>query len=98
MRLSGRRWEWPPWWTRGRGEMVWTYEEAAQMRRQDLAQLHIIEDMTLDRKKWRSRIKVEGNLQIFQKFGGRNIILKSLERFPNEKKKRRDHENAKVLH
>ncbi|KAG5630824.1 hypothetical protein H5410_002541 [Solanum commersonii] len=27
--------------------------------RQDMAQLHIIEDMTLDRKEWRSRIKVE---------------------------------------
>ncbi|KAG5595319.1 hypothetical protein H5410_036551 [Solanum commersonii] len=28
--------------------------------RQDLAQLHITEDMALDRKEWRSRIKVEG--------------------------------------
>ncbi|KAG5569172.1 hypothetical protein H5410_058938 [Solanum commersonii] len=26
----------------------------------DLAQLHLTEDMTLDRKEWRSRIKVEG--------------------------------------
>ncbi|KAG5597751.1 hypothetical protein H5410_038983 [Solanum commersonii] len=33
--------------------------EDAPVRRQDLAQLHITEDMTLDRKEWRSRIKVE---------------------------------------
>ncbi|KAG5591785.1 hypothetical protein H5410_042299 [Solanum commersonii] len=28
---------------------------------EDLAQLHLTEDMTLDRKEWRSRIKVEGS-------------------------------------
>ncbi|KAL3372890.1 hypothetical protein AABB24_005089 [Solanum stoloniferum] len=42
---------------RGRGRPRKYWEEVI---RQDLAQLHITEDMTLDRKKWRSRIKVEG--------------------------------------
>ncbi|WMV56372.1 hypothetical protein MTR67_049757 [Solanum verrucosum] len=40
---------------RGRPRKYW-----GEVIRQDLAQLHITEDMTLDRKEWRSRIKVEG--------------------------------------
>ncbi|KAG5596110.1 hypothetical protein H5410_037342 [Solanum commersonii] len=40
---------------RGRPKKYW-----GEVIRQDLAQLHITEDMTLDRKEWRSRIKVEG--------------------------------------
>ncbi|KAG5614785.1 hypothetical protein H5410_014609 [Solanum commersonii] len=45
-----------------RTEMVWTCEETGHRRpsEEDLAQLHLIEDMTLDRKEWRSRIKVLG--------------------------------------
>ncbi|WMV26024.1 hypothetical protein MTR67_019409, partial [Solanum verrucosum] len=39
---------------RGRPRKYW-----GEVIRQDLAQLHITEDMTLDRKEWRSRIKVE---------------------------------------
>ncbi|KAG5629582.1 hypothetical protein H5410_001299 [Solanum commersonii] len=39
---------------RGRPKKYW-----GEVIRQDLAQLHLIEDMTLDRKEWRSRIKVE---------------------------------------
>ncbi|WMV36283.1 hypothetical protein MTR67_029668 [Solanum verrucosum] len=42
---------------RGRGRPKKYWEEVI---RQDLAMLHITEDMTLDRKEWRSRIKVEG--------------------------------------
>ncbi|KAH0760290.1 hypothetical protein KY290_023783 [Solanum tuberosum] len=42
------------WRGRGRPRKYWE-----EVIRQDLAQLHIIEDMTLDRKEWRSRIKVE---------------------------------------
>ncbi|WMV16256.1 hypothetical protein MTR67_009641 [Solanum verrucosum] len=41
---------------RGRGRLKKYWGEVI---RQDLAQLHITEDMTLDRKEWRSRIKVE---------------------------------------
>ncbi|KAG5610287.1 hypothetical protein H5410_021568, partial [Solanum commersonii] len=52
-------------------EMIWTCKEAGmtprrgrgrpkkywgEVIRQDLAQLHLTEDMTLDRKEWRSRI------------------------------------------
>ncbi|WMV09787.1 hypothetical protein MTR67_003172 [Solanum verrucosum] len=40
---------------RGRPKKYW-----GEVIRQDLAQLHITEDMTRDRKEWRSRIKVEG--------------------------------------
>ncbi|KAL3363598.1 hypothetical protein AABB24_012720 [Solanum stoloniferum] len=40
---------------RGRPKKYW-----GEVIRQDLAQLRITEDMTLDRKEWRSRIKVEG--------------------------------------
>ncbi|WMV39928.1 hypothetical protein MTR67_033313 [Solanum verrucosum] len=40
---------------RGRGRPKKYWEEVI---RQDLAMLHITEDMTLDRKEWRSRIKV----------------------------------------
>ncbi|KAG5606742.1 hypothetical protein H5410_028234 [Solanum commersonii] len=40
---------------RGRPRKYW-----GEVIRQDLAQLHITEDMTLDRKEWRSRIKVVG--------------------------------------
>ncbi|KAG5582302.1 hypothetical protein H5410_052929, partial [Solanum commersonii] len=39
---------------RGRPKKYW-----GEVIRQDMAQLHITEDMTLDRKEWRSRIKVE---------------------------------------
>ncbi|KAG5586384.1 hypothetical protein H5410_046818 [Solanum commersonii] len=39
---------------RGRPKKFW-----GEVMRQDLTQLYIIEDMTLDRKEWRSRIKVE---------------------------------------
>ncbi|KAG5592517.1 hypothetical protein H5410_043031, partial [Solanum commersonii] len=39
---------------RGRPKKYW-----GEVIRQDLAQLHLTEDMTLDRKEWRSRIKVE---------------------------------------
>ncbi|WMV15452.1 hypothetical protein MTR67_008837 [Solanum verrucosum] len=39
---------------RGRPKKYW-----GEVIRQDLAQLRITEDMTLDRKEWRSRIKVE---------------------------------------
>ncbi|KAL3363599.1 hypothetical protein AABB24_012720 [Solanum stoloniferum] len=42
---------------RGRPKKYW-----GEVIRQDLAQLRITEDMTLDRKEWRSRIKVEGFL------------------------------------
>ncbi|KAG5585301.1 hypothetical protein H5410_045735, partial [Solanum commersonii] len=63
MRLSGRRWE---CLCGGQAEgseteMVWTCEETGRRRpsEEDLAQLHLIEDMTLDRKEWRSRIKIE---------------------------------------
>ncbi|KAL3351497.1 hypothetical protein AABB24_019876 [Solanum stoloniferum] len=42
---------------RGRGRPKKYWEEVI---RHDLAMLHITEDMTLDRKEWRSRIKVEG--------------------------------------
>ncbi|KAG5628789.1 hypothetical protein H5410_000506, partial [Solanum commersonii] len=38
---------------RGRPKKYW-----GEVIRQDLAQLHLTEDMTLDRKEWRSRIKV----------------------------------------
>ncbi|KAG5598115.1 hypothetical protein H5410_039347 [Solanum commersonii] len=43
-------------------EMVWTCEETGRRRpsEEDLAQLHLTEDMTLDRKEWRLRIKVVG--------------------------------------
>ncbi|KAG5598547.1 hypothetical protein H5410_029917 [Solanum commersonii] len=40
---------------RGRPNKYW-----GEVIRQDLAQLHLTDDMTLDRKEWRSRIKVEG--------------------------------------
>ncbi|KAG5580363.1 hypothetical protein H5410_050990 [Solanum commersonii] len=40
---------------RGRPKKYW-----GEVIRQDLAQLHLTEDMTLDRKEWRSRIKVVG--------------------------------------
>ena len=40
---------------RGRPKKYW-----GEVIRQDMAQLHITEDMTLDRKEWRSRIRVEG--------------------------------------
>ncbi|KAG5598551.1 hypothetical protein H5410_029921 [Solanum commersonii] len=40
---------------RGRGRPKKYWEEVI---RQDLAMLHITEDMTLDRKEWRSRIKI----------------------------------------
>ncbi|KAG5620031.1 hypothetical protein H5410_005249 [Solanum commersonii] len=40
---------------RGRPKKYW-----GEVIRQDMAQLHITKDMTLDRKEWRSRIKVEG--------------------------------------
>ncbi|KAG5604823.1 hypothetical protein H5410_026315 [Solanum commersonii] len=43
---------------RGRPKKYW-----GEVIRQDLAQLHLTEDMTLDRKEWRSRIKVEGYSQ-----------------------------------
>ncbi|KAG5581780.1 hypothetical protein H5410_052407, partial [Solanum commersonii] len=39
---------------RGRPKKYW-----GEVIRQDLAQLHLTEDMNLDRKEWRSRIKVE---------------------------------------
>ncbi|KAG5606833.1 hypothetical protein H5410_028325 [Solanum commersonii] len=42
---------------RGRPKKYW-----GEVIRQDLAQFHITEDMTLDRKEWRSRIKVEDRL------------------------------------
>ncbi|KAG5629018.1 hypothetical protein H5410_000735 [Solanum commersonii] len=69
-------------------QMVWTCEEAGaaprrgrgrpkkywgEVIRQDLVQLHLTEDMTLDRKEWRSRIKVE----VFCKFQMKNQELKS---------------------
>jgi len=38
----------------------WLKKYWGEVIRHDLAQLHITEDMTLDRKEWRSRIKVEG--------------------------------------
>ncbi|KAG5619742.1 hypothetical protein H5410_004960, partial [Solanum commersonii] len=41
---------------KGRPKKYW-----GEVIRQDLAQLHLTEDMTLDRKEWRSRIKVEGS-------------------------------------
>ncbi|WMV15276.1 hypothetical protein MTR67_008661 [Solanum verrucosum] len=47
---------------RGRPKKYW-----GEVIRQDLAQFHITEDMTLDRKEWRSRIKVEG-LMLFIAF------------------------------
>ncbi|KAG5606946.1 hypothetical protein H5410_028438 [Solanum commersonii] len=40
---------------RGRPKKYW-----GEVIRQDLAQLHLTEDMTLDRKEWRSCIKVVG--------------------------------------
>ncbi|KAG5571733.1 hypothetical protein H5410_061499 [Solanum commersonii] len=40
---------------RGKPKKYW-----GEVIRQDFDQLHITEDMTLDRKEWRSRIKVEG--------------------------------------
>ncbi|KAG5610770.1 hypothetical protein H5410_022051 [Solanum commersonii] len=40
---------------RGRPKKYW-----GEVIRQDLAQLQLTEDITLDRKEWRSRIKVEG--------------------------------------
>ncbi|KAG5570522.1 hypothetical protein H5410_060288 [Solanum commersonii] len=40
---------------RGRPKKYW-----GEVIRQDLVQLHLTEDMTLDRKEWRSRIRVEG--------------------------------------
>lgn len=42
---------------RGRDRLK-KYQEEAII--QDMAQLHIIEDLTLDRKKWRSCIRIEG--------------------------------------
>ncbi|KAG5586651.1 hypothetical protein H5410_047085 [Solanum commersonii] len=42
---------------RGRGRPK---KYLGEVIRQDMAQLHITEDMTIDRKEWRSRIKVEG--------------------------------------
>ncbi|KAG5612483.1 hypothetical protein H5410_023764 [Solanum commersonii] len=42
---------------RGRPKKYW-----GEVIRQDMAQLHITEDMTLNRKEWRSRIKVEASL------------------------------------
>ncbi|KAG5578791.1 hypothetical protein H5410_049418 [Solanum commersonii] len=44
-----RRWEWPL--------VVDKPREATEMT--DLARLHLTEDMTLDRKEWRSRIKAD---------------------------------------
>ncbi|WMV58584.1 hypothetical protein MTR67_051969 [Solanum verrucosum] len=49
---------------RGRGRPKKYWEEVI---RQDLAMLHITEDMTLDRKEWRSRIKVVGYHQLMVK-------------------------------
>ncbi|KAG5576666.1 hypothetical protein H5410_056800, partial [Solanum commersonii] len=43
------------WKGRGRPKKYW-----GEVIRQDLAQFHLTEDMTLDRKEWRSRIRVEG--------------------------------------
>ncbi|KAG5608981.1 hypothetical protein H5410_020262 [Solanum commersonii] len=40
---------------RGKPKKYW-----GEVIRQDLAQLHLTEDMTLERKEWRSRINVEG--------------------------------------
>ncbi|KAG5592657.1 hypothetical protein H5410_043171 [Solanum commersonii] len=45
------------WRVRGRPKKYW-----GEVIRQDLAQLHLTEDMTLDKKEWRSRIKVEDTL------------------------------------
>ncbi|KAG5582110.1 hypothetical protein H5410_052737 [Solanum commersonii] len=47
---------------RGRPKKYWR-----KVIRQDLAQLHLTEDMTLDRKEWRSRIKVEGHVNFLTK-------------------------------
>ena len=41
--------------SRGRPKKYWR-----EVIRHDMEQLHLIEDMTLDRKVWRSRIRVEG--------------------------------------
>ncbi|KAG5599851.1 hypothetical protein H5410_031221 [Solanum commersonii] len=43
-------------YAKGRGRPK---KSCGEVIRQDLAQLHITENMTLDRKEWRSRIKVE---------------------------------------
>lgn len=42
---------------RGRGRPKKYWGEVITL---DMTQLHIAEDMALDRKKWRSRIRVEG--------------------------------------
>ncbi|KAG5598287.1 hypothetical protein H5410_029657 [Solanum commersonii] len=41
--------------TRSRLKMYWR-----ELIRQDMVQLHITEDMIIDRKEWRPRIRVEG--------------------------------------
>ncbi|KAG5601615.1 hypothetical protein H5410_032985 [Solanum commersonii] len=45
---------------RGRPKKYW-----GEVIRQDLAQLYLTEDMTLDRKEGRSRIRVEGVLEFW---------------------------------
>ncbi|WMV56312.1 hypothetical protein MTR67_049697 [Solanum verrucosum] len=67
---------------RGRPKKYW-----GEVIRQDLAQLHITEDMTLDRKEWRSRIKVEvlvcdiDSLLLFIAFHFSHCLLMSLSSF-----------------
>ncbi|KAG5616252.1 hypothetical protein H5410_016076 [Solanum commersonii] len=44
----------------------------------DLTQLHITEDMTLDRKEWRSRIKVEGKIYSCKRCGTHLALSENL--------------------
>lgn len=45
---------------RCKGEVEAIEEVLGEMIRQDMSHLDLTEDMTLDRRSWRSRIRVEG--------------------------------------
>ncbi|KAG5600117.1 hypothetical protein H5410_031487 [Solanum commersonii] len=56
----GKGAEWPLWWTRGAGGRDRPKKYWGEVIRRGLSSLHLTEDMTLDRKEWRSCIKVVG--------------------------------------
>ncbi|KAG5616451.1 hypothetical protein H5410_016275 [Solanum commersonii] len=57
---------------RGRPKKYW-----GEVIRQDLTQLHLTDDMTLDRKEWRSRIKVEEDLKVVHRVKDLNNLHSS---------------------
>ncbi|KAG5575998.1 hypothetical protein H5410_056132 [Solanum commersonii] len=67
--------------------MKWRLASESQVIRKshldlkDLAQLHLTEDMTLDRKEWRSRIKVVGNETACLIIGKRGIAEQNYKPF-----------------